>query len=257
MRQLTPIICFLFFSQSAIAQCSAACLNTFMAALDNNCEYTANTTDLLEQLCPGGIYVVEVFDENGILIPGSPTVDGSYLGDNLSYTITETNSGNSCFGNIILEDETPPNTVCLANFSLQLDASGNALLDPSMLDGGTVDNCSSQFTYIASQTSFDCSNLGSNFVNLIVMDESGNSATCFSSVDILDNNAVCPPPALFVTGPLGANENYCAGETIDSDAQTLQGITINFNAAESILLLAGFEVITGSEFSAIIGPCID
>lgn len=258
MRHLTPIFCFMFLSQIVISQCSIACISSFTAELNSSCEYTANTTDLLAIGCSGGVYLVEVFDQNNDLIPGSPTIDGSYLGTTISYTITETNSGNNCFGNIILEDNIAPTINCIANFSIVLDATGVATLDPSMINAGSADNCTASINFSLSQSSFDCSNLGSNFVTLTATDDAGNSNSCFSDINVLDNDGVCPPPpTLFVTGPLDADENYCAGEDIESDAQALPAVTINFNAGESILLLDGFEVMLGSDFTASIGPCID
>ena len=54
---------------------------------------------------------------------------------------------------------TPPTAVC-QDVSVYLDATGNATLNPSDLDGGSIDNCgSSGLTFSASQTAFTCADI--------------------------------------------------------------------------------------------------
>ena len=70
---------------------------------------------------------------------------------------------------------------------------------PVRVDNGSFDNCGIQ-NIIASQTQFDCSNLGQNSVTLLVKDINQNNATCTAIVTVLDTIAptiVCAPT--FVT----------------------------------------------------------
>ncbi len=107
-------------------------------------------------------------------------------------TVTDA-GGNSatCTANVTVEDTTPPVAVC-QNITVALDAMGMATITPSMLDGGSTDNCTSSLTFTASQTSFDCSDVGAQMITLTVEDDQGNSDSCMATVTIEDNT----PPTI-------------------------------------------------------------
>jgi hypothetical protein len=98
-------------------------------------------------------------------------------------------SGNSasCTAIVTVVDETAPVVAC-QNITVYLDAAGNASILPAELDGGSTDACG-----IASLSldvsSFTCSDIGANDVELTATDASGNSSSCMAIVTVLDTLA--------------------------------------------------------------------
>ncbi|MGY0392706.1 LamG-like jellyroll fold domain-containing protein [Bizionia sp. KMM 8389] len=117
------------------------------------------------------------------------TFDCSHIGvNNVTLTVTD-NNGNvsTCESTVTVEDIIDPNAIC-QDITLQLDASGNASLVAADIDNGSNDVCST-VTLDASQTSFDCSHIGSNAVTLTVTDANGNTSSCVATVMVQDNLA--------------------------------------------------------------------
>ncbi|MBI1224968.1 MAG: T9SS type A sorting domain-containing protein [Bacteroidetes bacterium] len=107
-----------------------------------------------------------------------------------TYTVSATDD-NGCEANLEVEvkinDVEPP--VALAqNLTISLDADGKAEVDASQVDNGSTDNCTIASMTI-DQTSFDCSQLGTNQIVLTVVDEAGNSNTATANVQVVDNVA--------------------------------------------------------------------
>jgi len=106
----------------------------------------------------------------------------------VTLTVTDT-AGNSstCVSSVTVEETSVPDAIC-QDLTLQLDAQGNASINASEINNGSSDNCG-VITMSASQTEFDCSDLGSNSIVLTVEDANGNTSTCASSVTVEDNIA--------------------------------------------------------------------
>ncbi|MBR9923317.1 MAG: T9SS type A sorting domain-containing protein [Bacteroidetes bacterium] len=110
----------------------------------------------------------------------------------VSLTITDINGDTAtCWGNVEVVDNIGSVAVCDALITVSLDASGSATLVPSMIDAGSTDNC--QLTYsLSGQTSFDCSDVGSDYVVFLhITDTGGTTNSCWSTVSIVDNLDVC------------------------------------------------------------------
>ena len=108
------------------------------------------------------------------------------IGPNMvTYTATDVN-GNSdtCTAMVTVEDMVAPTMVCQA-LTLQLNASGMATLNAIDIDGGSTDACGIASRSVDVST-FDCTNLGANNVELTVTDVNGNSASCIAIVTIED-----------------------------------------------------------------------
>jgi len=93
----------------------------------------------------------------------------------------------SCTSQVNVLDQDDPVAVCLSP-TIYLDANGSALLLASDVDGGSTDNCGIANS-ILTVSSFDCTDIGSNFVGLTVVDSSNNSTTCATNVLVLDSLA--------------------------------------------------------------------
>ena len=120
--------------------------------------------------------------------------DCSNVGTNIvTLTVTDVNGNvSTCTSTVTIEDNVPPTPVC-QDITVQLDALGTAIITASQIDNGSSDNCAVA-TLAIDQTSFDCSEVGSNTVTLTVTDVNGNVSTCTSTVTVEDNvnpNAVC------------------------------------------------------------------
>ncbi|MBT8261965.1 MAG: choice-of-anchor B family protein [Bacteroidia bacterium] len=90
-------------------------------------------------------------------------------------------------------DTTDPVAVC-QNAVISLDENGTAILDPSLVDGGSSDN-SGFFTLSVTPNTFDCNQIGNVNVTLVVTDPSGNTDSCNSIITIVDDlgpDFTCP-----------------------------------------------------------------
>ncbi|MCW5520262.1 HYR domain-containing protein [Aureitalea sp. L0-47] len=134
------------------------------------------------------------------------TFDCSNVGANtVTLTVTDT-SGNSstCTATVTVEDNVPPVAMCVPDFTLLLDAMGNASLTAMDIDNGSTDACGIASLSISPST-FDCSNVGPNTVTLTVTDVNGNVSTCTTVVTVVD---VTPPQIIC---PMDVNASNDAG----------------------------------------------
>lgn len=115
--------------------------------------------------------------------------DCSNIGANtVTLTVTDVNGNSSaCNATVTVEDNINPTTIC-QNVILQLDALGNASITTTDIDNGSNDACGIASLSL-SQTSFDCSHVGTNTIILTTTDSNGNSSTCEATVIVEDNVA--------------------------------------------------------------------
>ncbi len=106
----------------------------------------------------------------------------------VEFTATD-NGGNetTCEFFITIVDDEAPVAVC-QDFTVELDASGNASITAADLDAGSTDNCPIDFMTL-SQSDFDCSDVGDVEVTLTVFDEIGNSSACTATITVIDDIA--------------------------------------------------------------------
>ncbi len=116
---------------------------------------------------------------------------------------------------ITVKDLTPPTAVCLPGVSANIQPSGSVTLDPNNFDGGCSDFCSPQNSLLFSiaPAVFDCQQIGLYPVTLTVQDTAGNSATCNTQVEVLDNANICGGGGL--------------GHQVEGTIRTETGIPVN------------------------------
>ncbi|MFN5032660.1 MAG: beta strand repeat-containing protein, partial [Flavobacteriia bacterium] len=101
-------------------------------------------------------------------------------------TVTDNNNNvSTCTATVTVEDNVDPIAIC-QNITVQLDASGAATITPAVIDNGSNDACGI-LNLALDITSFDCTNVGANTVELTVTDNNGNTSTCTSTVTVEDN----------------------------------------------------------------------
>lgn len=110
------------------------------------------------------------------------------LGANTVTLTVEDESGNqnTATATVTIEDTAAP-TAIANDITVSLDASGNATVDPSALDNGSSDVCSSNLNFSLSQSTFSCSDVGANSVTFTVTDDSGNSSTATITITVVDD----------------------------------------------------------------------
>ncbi|WP_211342491.1 LamG-like jellyroll fold domain-containing protein [Hyunsoonleella aestuarii] len=184
--------------------------------LDNNGNYTLDPA-LLDNGSHDGLAASNC----GVSLSVSQTTfDCTDIGSN-TVTLTATDAGgntDTCDVTVIVEDNVQPTAVCQA-YTVFLDGSGNGSLVATNIDGGSTDACGIS-NLVASQTTFDCSDLGLNSVRLTVTDNNGNSSDCFADVTVVDNIPPVAPTLTDITWGCGytpatptTNDN-CTGGTI-------------------------------------------
>ncbi|SFN32637.1 Por secretion system C-terminal sorting domain-containing protein [Salegentibacter flavus] len=130
------------------------------------------------------------------LLDGPPS--GSTLGEGeytVKYEVTdEAGLRATCEFKINLTQKEPSDfEITCSNHELILDSNGKAILDPEILYSGQETN----LNFEASQTEFDCSDLGVNQIVLTATDpDTGQTATCNAEIFIIgeiEPEAICVP----------------------------------------------------------------
>ncbi|NER15548.1 T9SS type B sorting domain-containing protein [Leptobacterium flavescens] len=161
--------------------------------------------------------------------------DCSMLGTNtVTLTITDTNNNtNTATAQVTVEDRIAP-IIVTQNVSVELDANGEVIITPAMIDNGSSDNCN-----IANRSlnvsSFNCNDIGANTVVLTVTDASGNSSTGTAIVNVTDGSG---PVILTQDISVQLDENGNASISIDDIDN---GSTDNCGIAERSLDISVFD----------------
>lgn len=164
-------------------------INTFV--LTNNFGATI-TNDGNGQIINASCATFRQFTANPITCGAGAGANCGLVNAGIIYLISGAGSIDNLSGQgIVLNDinSFPSPDVQCQDLTLQLDADGLAVIDPSSIDNGsTADYCFIDSIWISKDT-FDCSNLGANTVTLFVQDGLGQTAFCTANVTIEDDRA--------------------------------------------------------------------
>ncbi len=98
-----------------------------------------------------------------------------------------------CTSIITTEDNIPPTANC-KNIHVNLNANGEATVDPFRVDNSSHDVCGLK-SLTLDQDAFTCEDIGPNTVTLTVGDKGGNFSTCTAIVNVIDTTPptlICP-----------------------------------------------------------------
>lgn len=136
----------------------------------------------------------------------------------VSYTaVDDANNETICSFTVTVTESTPPVALC-QDATVYLNASGTASITPDDVDNNSFDNCEIASMSVSPST-FGCNDVGTGVsVTLTVEDFSGNTATCTSTVTVLDT---IPPMAACqdITVDLdGSGQALVEAEDVDANA---------------------------------------
>ena len=101
-------------------------------------------------------------------------------------TVTDENFCSTTIEAIVIANDSELPTAVSQDVAISLDASGVANISSTMVDNGSTDNCGITSMEL-SQTTFDCSNLGTNEVTFTVIDGAGNQSISTAMVTVTDD----------------------------------------------------------------------
>lgn len=186
LLRISFILAVALFGRTAVqAQCTLGCNDLVQFSLDEDCYSEVEVDHILEspQSCPG-TKVVTVMGSNGLPIPGSPWVDGSYIGQTLTVKVTHPASGNHCWGSIKVEDKLAPVLICE---DVTVACSETAYGPDDLGYPYAEDNCSYdvQLVWADMITDYGCNNTQLTAVinrQWTATDDSGNTSSCVQNI---------------------------------------------------------------------------
>ncbi|MEL7121271.1 MAG: T9SS type A sorting domain-containing protein, partial [Bacteroidota bacterium] len=116
----------------------------------------------------------------------------------------------NCIAVVTVIDEIEPKAVC-EDVTVSLDGSGNVILDPNLVAGGSTDNCTVA-SYVLDWDEFGCEDIGTHAVQLTVIDESGQSSSCTASVTVEEGDEL---PEGFSTASIGPSSGTVTASACD------------------------------------------
>ena len=132
---------------------------------------------------------------------------------------------------VTVNETQPPNAVCTApgTVTITLDNAGAASVTPMMINNGSTDNCGIA-QIIATPLSFDCNAIGApQTVTLTVEDFAGNTATCTTTINVIDNTPPvlqCPNSVTVSSDPLTCTKS------VPGLGMTLETVLANLGPGE-------------------------
>ncbi|MCB0524885.1 MAG: T9SS type A sorting domain-containing protein [Lewinellaceae bacterium] len=177
--------------------------------------------------------------------------DCNDLGANVvTLTVTDANNNtNTCTATVTVEDNGDPNVTC-HSATVQLDANGNGTLSTGDVDNGSSDACGI-VSLSVSETSFDCSDVGTTVVTLTATDAANNSASCTATINIVDNIqpvTLCQDVTVQLDAGGNGSTSTAAVDNGSNDACGISGLSLSqssftcANVGTNIVTLSATDV---------------
>jgi gliding motility-associated-like protein len=120
--------------------------------------------------------IASVVNDAPAVFPSGTTV--------VTWTVTDNSGNQSTASQIVTVLDLVPPTADLIDISINLPVGMDAMIDETMIDNGSFDNCGG-VTITLSNYSFNCDNLGDNIVEVTIIDQAGNSTVAEVTVTVL------------------------------------------------------------------------
>lgn len=177
--------------------------------------------------------------------------DCSKIGTNTSTLTINDGHGNqsTCTATITVVDNIAPSVTC-KNFSVNLNASGNASIQTGNVFQSGADNCGVVNQESVTPNAFNCSTLGQNTVTLTVNDSHGNTNTCNATVTVSDSLAptiLCKNATLFLNASGLATLTVAQVNNNSFDNCSIAGLTLSqtafscANLGTNLVTLQGYD----------------
>ncbi len=181
-------------STSNIQATDLACNAFVNVSLDENCSAEVTADMMLEGTYPDIDSYIVSFTETG----QSPVIlDGSMIGMTISITVTDPSDGNSCWGEILVEDKLAPQPICSDVIVQCFESTAAEDLPYPIVN----DNCDAfiDTAYIDNEVDLGCSD--PDYIKIIYRtwvftDDGGNEGVCVQQINVLrgDLTTVNFPP---------------------------------------------------------------
>ena len=244
---------------------TAVCNATFNAFLDATGNVTVSPLDL-DNGSNDNCGIVE-YTINGF---STQTYSCTDIGTINAILTVRDSSGQSasCSASVTVIDNIPPTASCQVT-NVYLDAAGTVAIIPAdvLAFPATSDNCTSitnTFQGGLSNIVFDCDSVGPRIVNVVVTDGSTNTASCQTTVTVLDTvapNASCSPVPYTVQLDAAGN-GFVVPADVDNGSSDVCGIeTMLVNGVDTFFYSCvdvGNTAVTLSvlDSSGILGTCV-
>ena len=203
-----------------------SCNNQLNISLDQNCHYEFTPNIMLTggEVCDAN-YTIEIND-----IPQT-VVDETYIGQNLMVRVILDETGNSCWGNALIEDKLAPTIEDCDDFISNCLENTDPISEGGVVPEPTFDDCS-DFTsfYIDQTTQGTCEDTYSRIINRTwtVTDIFGRSTTCVQVITverITPSNSTPDCPADFIMECVAGEETDISPENTGYPNLTFNGTT--------------------------------
>ncbi len=188
-------------SDRLVAQCALSCINV-QVSLDEQCASLVTAGMLTNNSIPSGCngpFLIQLWDQAGNPIPGSPVVTGAYVNQQVTATVTDGATGNFCTSILTIEDKLKPLVLCQPAYTSCFENTSPAYTGIPAV----TDNCTAGIvpTYADQSTQYACQQ--TDTVEIIdriwsAVDGSGNLGQCLQRIYVVRPavTAVSLPPDL-------------------------------------------------------------
>lgn len=201
----------LFATQAQAQYCTMACDNLVQVSLPGDCEAEILYDMILEGTYNGSTcspngpsaFVVTVMNQTGAPIPTSPFVNETHIGQYWQVKVKHWATGNSCWGNIFVEDKLPPQLTCPDDVTVACTES----TDTSATGVPVVEDCSTfDIEYFDNSSGAGCAGSFAGIISRTwtATDFYNNSSSCTQTINVEQpsiSDVIWPPNLDGISGP--------------------------------------------------------